>query len=143
MNFNWSSFTPMSALLGGLLIGLASVVLLIGIGKVAGISGMVGNLLSSAKQPSQRWRWAFLIGLLLSPWVYRVYQQIPTPDIQASWIQIVMAGLLVGFGTRLASGCTSGHGVCGLSRLSFRSLVATLVFIGSGVLTTYLVRHVF
>lgn len=146
MNLDWNAFTPWSALTGGLLIGLAAAALIVFNGRVAGISGIIGQLLQRdtwAVPTAWSWRAAFIAGLLAAPWLYQQFAPLPAMQMPSSpWI-IIAAGLLVGFGTRLGSGCTSGHGVCGLSRLSLRSLVATLTFMAAGVLTVTLVRHVF
>lgn len=137
---DWSSFTPWSALLGGALIGLAASILVLFNGRVFGISGLLSGTWSGAAG-DKAWRWMALLGLAAAPWVYRLAGE-TVPVVQSQpWIGVVVAGLLVGFGTRLGSGCTSGHGVCGLSRLSPRSLVATLMFMASGFLTVFVLRH--
>ncbi len=136
-----TAFTPWQSLIGGLLIGLSTTLMIRYLGKIAGISGIVGQLWQGAK-PDRQWRLAFTLGLLLSPLVYRLAAPLPAALIAADWPQLVMAGLLVGFGTRLGSGCTSGHGVCGLSRLSIRSLVATLIFMAIAIAVVWLTRHV-
>ena len=124
MSLDWPAFTPFSATAGGLLIGLATAILVLGNGRIAGISGIVGGLLSP-KRGDISWRLLFVCGLLLAPWIWRVVVPLPEMVIGSSWPVIVVAGLIVGYGTRLGSGCTSGHGVSGISRLSLRSLVAT------------------
>jgi uncharacterized membrane protein YedE/YeeE len=136
MTIDWIHFTLWQSLAGGMLIGLAATMLILFNGKIAGISGIVGNLFNGGA-----WRWAFVIGLLLSPYLYRLGGSLPTVQFELHWLIYPVAGLLVGFGSRLGSGCTSGHGVCGLSRLSKRSLVATLVFMGTGFATVYVARH--
>ncbi|MCX5462567.1 YeeE/YedE family protein [Alcaligenes parafaecalis] len=142
MAIDWSSFTPWSALLGGALIGLAAAVLVLFNGRVFGISGLLSGTWSGAVG-DRGWRWMALLGLAAAPWLYRLAGE-AVPVVQAQpWMWVVVAGLLVGFGTRLGSGCTSGHGVCGLSRLSPRSLVATLTFMASGFLTVFVLRHLF
>lgn len=141
MTIDWNHFTPLSALVGGILIGFSAALLLLLKGRIAGISGIVGGLLQRCKQGDFAWRIAFVFGLILAPLGYRVFAQLPESHIDASWGFLVLAGLLVGFGTRYGSGCTSGHGVCGLSRQSPRSMVATLVFMGTGFLTVYVIRH--
>lgn len=138
---DWSSFTPVSALLGGVIIGLATAVLLVITGRIAGISGIVGGLFRLS-QGDMSWRIAFIVGLLLSPWVYRWIAVLPPVEIHTSHGLLALAGLIVGMGTRYGSGCTSGHGVCGLSRLSPRSIVATIIFISMAMTTTYIIRHV-
>lgn len=137
-----TEFTPISSAVGGALIGTASALLLLFNGRIAGISGIVGGLAGGQLTNDRAWRGAFLAGLLaggfLLVWLMPTALQ---PGTRASWPTIVVAGLLVGFGTRVGSGCTSGHGVCGLSRLSLRSLVATLTFMGTGFATVLVVRH--
>ncbi|MEO7056893.1 MAG: YeeE/YedE family protein [Caldimonas sp.] len=140
MTIDWNAFTPWTALAGGVLIGCAAATLVLFNGRIAGISGILGGLL----RPAQRdvgWRAAFVLGLVAAPALYALAAAVPRPVIDAGWGALVLAGLLVGIGTRYGSGCTSGHGVCGLSRLSPRSLVATLVFMGAGVVTVFVVRH--
>ncbi|MDR2881585.1 MAG: YeeE/YedE family protein [Azoarcus sp.] len=138
MAIDWAHFTLGQSLAGGMLIGLAAVMLILLNGQIAGISGIVGNLFSSRQGA---WRWAFVVGLLLSPYLYRFFSPLPTVQFDKSWAVYLIAGFMVGLGSRLGSGCTSGHGVCGLSRLSKRSLVATLVFMGTGFATVYIARH--
>ena len=142
MSIAWNTFTPWSALAGGVLIGIAAALLLLLNGRIAGISGIVGGLLRPQRGDVD-WRVAFVLGLLLAPLGWALFAVLPAPQIDASWGALVLAGLLVGVGTRYGGGCTSGHGVCGLSRLSARSLVATLVFMGAGVATVFVSRHVF
>lgn len=142
---NWEAFTPWSALAGGVLIGLAAALMVVLLGRIAGISGIVGNLLQPATWGSVKqwgWRVAFVVGMVAAPVVWQWFAPLPAMEMPANPWVIVLAGLLVGFGTRLGSGCTSGHGVCGLSRLSLRSLAATLMFMATGVLTVFVVRHV-
>ena len=141
MRIDWNAFTPGSALAGGVLIGLAAAVLLLLNGRIAGISGVLGGLLRP-RHGDVDWRIAFIAGLVLAPLAYALVASLPRPTIDASGAVLVIAGLLVGIGTRYGAGCTSGHGVCGLSRLSLRSLVATLAFMGSGFATVYVTRHV-
>lgn len=141
MSIDWPSFTPLAATAGGLVIGLAAAILILGTGRIAGISGIVGGLLSPSRGDVS-WRVLFVAGLLLAPWVWRFATPLPEITIAANWPVIIVAGLLVGYGTRLGSGCTSGHGVCGISRLSWRSIVATGVFMAAGFVTVGLVRHV-
>jgi len=134
------NFTPWSSLAGGILIGLAASMMILMNGRIAGISGIVGSI-SSAHRADVPWRVAFLIGLVVSPFIYSIIGEMPVLNIEASNLQIVIAGLLVGLGSRYGSGCTSGHGVCGIARLSVRSMVATVVFIGAGIVTVYVTRH--
>jgi uncharacterized protein len=138
---DWSSFTPVTALIGGVTIGAAAAMLLLLNGRIAGISGIVGGLLQP--RPGEiSWRAAFLIGLIGSPLVYAAFTSLPAVTIDAGYPALIVAGLLVGVGTRFGSGCTSGHGVCGLSRFSVRSLLATLTFMSAGFLMVFVVRHV-
>ena len=141
MSIAWEHFTPYSALGGGALIGLAAALMVLLEGRIAGISGILGGLLQRPLPPDARWRVAFIAGLLLAPLLYGTVFHLPAIHLSASPLLIIVAGLLVGFGSRLGSGCTSGHGVCGLSRLSPRSLAATLVFMAGGMLTVGLIRH--
>ncbi|WP_100640605.1 YeeE/YedE family protein [Marinobacter salexigens] len=137
----WSNFTPWSALIGGVLVGLAAASFLLLNGRIAGISGILGGLLTPSAGDIN-WRIAFIAGLIGAPIVWMLVASLPPINIQAGYPALVLAGLLVGVGTRYGSGCTSGHGVCGLSRLSPRSLVATLSFMFAGFTTVYIIRHV-
>ena len=139
MTVDWINFTPMASVAGGVLIGAAASVLLLLSGRVAGISGIVGGLL---RGPDRAWRGAFILGLLLAPSVWRLFVELPVATVSESPLLLITAGLLVGFGSRLGSGCTSGHGVCGIARLSPRSLAATASFMAVGFVTTYVFRHV-
>jgi uncharacterized protein len=129
-----------NALTGGALIGLASVIMLALLGRIAGVSGIMGGLITGSND--RVWRVTFLIGLVLGAVLWRTVSGPLPVQMQAQGLQLILAGLLVGYGTRLGSGCTSGHGVCGMARLSPRSITATLVFIGSGIVTVYLLRHI-
>jgi uncharacterized membrane protein YedE/YeeE len=140
MSLDLNNFTPGPALAGGALIGVAVAVLLLLGGRVAGISGIVGGLLRPVAG-DRAWRLAFIGGLLASPWVYTALAGPVQPRIDAGWGTLLAAGLLVGIGTRYGAGCTSGHGVCGLSRLSLRSAVATAVFMAAGIATVTVLRH--
>jgi uncharacterized protein len=143
MTIDWNQFTPWASMAGGLLLGLASALFILLNGRILGISGIVGGLLKP-KVGDTTWRLAFLLGMAAAPLAAYLLLPpglIPTPRIEAGYALIAAAGLLVGVGTRYGSGCTSGHGVCGLSRLSPRSLVATLSFMGAGFLTVYVIRH--
>ena len=135
------NFTPISSLSGGLLIGLTAALLWVANGRIAGISGIVGNL-PSASTRDIAWRVAFLIGLIAAPWCYAALAGAPPIRLDATVPVVIAGGLLVGFGTRLGGGCTSGHGVCGLARLSPRSIVATLLFMAAGFITVFVMRHV-
>ena len=134
-----TQFTPVTALLGGGLIGLAATVLYAGIGRIAGISGIVNNAIE--RRQERGWRLAFLAGLLAAAAAWFAWSgEAPRNGFPLPWL--LAAGLLVGFGTRLGNGCTSGHGICGLARLSMRSLAAVVAFMASGIATVYVVRHV-
>ncbi|MBQ5947517.1 YeeE/YedE family protein [Massilia sp. ST3] len=141
MDIDWEHFTPWMALAGGVLIGLASAAFLLLNGRIAGISGILGGLLRPA--PGERaWRLAFLGGLVAAPLLYGLLAPLPPVRIDAGLPALLLAGLLVGIGTRYAAGCTSGHGICGLARGSPRSLAATAAFTGAGFATVYLLRHI-
>lgn len=142
MAIDWNAFTPWSSLAGGMLIGAAAALLVLFNGRIAGISGILGGMLKPAKGEGA-WRAAFIAGLLTAPLVFALCRDLPRPQIDADTAALVLAGVLVGVGTRYGAGCTSGHGVCGLSRLSLRSLVATLLFMAAGFATVFVVRHLF
>lgn len=139
---DWAHFTPWSSLAGGLLIGVATAMLLLFNGRVAGITGILGGLLRP-KAGDIGWRLAFVLGLLGAPLVYGLAAPLPSVHIDADTASLIVAGLLVGVGTRYGSGCTSGHGVCGLSRLSPRSMVAVAAFMLAGFVTVFIARHLF
>jgi uncharacterized protein len=139
MNIDWYNFTPWSALAGGALIGLAASLFVVMNGRVAGISGLLGSLLEGGEGRAEKA--LFLLGLLLAPMLWQVFTHLPEIEIHSGWLTLTVAGLLVGIGTRYGAGCTSGHGVCGLSRLSARSLVATLSFMAAGFATVFVLRH--
>lgn len=141
MSIDWNHFTPWVSLAGGVLLGLASALFILLNGRVLGISGILGGLLLP-KDGDSSWRLSFLLGVVAAPLLYLLAVGPVEARIDAGWATMVVAGLLVGAGTRYGSGCTSGHGVCGLSRLSPRSLVATLCFMGAGFATVYVLRHV-
>ncbi len=144
MQIDWLHFTPVSALIGGVLLGAASALLFLNSGRILGITGVLEGLISPNPNDTS-WRLRFVLGLLLAPPVAKLFfsPEWPSlPKIEASFTMIMVAGLLVGVGTRLGTGCTSGHGICGLGRLSARSLVATLSFMFSGFATVYVLRHV-
>lgn len=140
MLIDLAHFTPGSSLAGGVIIGAAAAVLVLFNGRIAGISGILGGLLSLPRK-DMAWRVAFLAGLVGAPVIASLLGRPAVADIQAGWGEILVAGFLVGLGTRYASGCTSGHGVCGISRGSIRSLVATLTFMAAGFLTVFVQRH--
>lgn len=139
MTIDWLNFTPWSALAGGVLIGLSAAVFMTCNGRIAGISGLLGSLLERGEGALEKG--LFLLGLLLAPLLWQLAGHLPEVEFQSGGLGLVVAGLLVGVGTRYGSGCTSGHGVCGLSRLSPRSLAATLAFMASGFATVFLLRH--
>ena len=140
MTIDWANFTPWSSLTGGVLIGLATAMFLLLNGRIAGISGILGGLLRPVKG-DVGWRVAFVAGLIFSPIAFIVATPLPAVQIDADTASLIMAGLLVGIGTRYGSGCTSGHGVCGVSRLSPRSMVATALFMLAGFVTVFITRH--
>lgn len=140
MNFNADWFSG-TALAGGLVIGAASALLLLVNGRIAGISGIVGGLLRLQKGDIG-WRVAFVAGLILSAIIWRFFYVLPEIRIETSYAMLAVAGLLVGYGTRMGSGCTSGHGVCGLSRGSPRSIAATFTFMATGFVMVYVIRHI-
>ena len=142
MIIDWTNFTPLASLTGGLLIGLAAAMLALWNGRIAGISGIVGGLLRP-KRGDIAWRLAFVAGLILAPTLYRLFFNMPEVSIDAGGGTVILAGLLVGVGTRYGAGCTSGHGVCGISRWSPRSLVATLAFMAAGIAMVFATRHLF
>ena len=139
---DWAHFTPWTSLAGGILIGASAAMFLLLNGRIAGISGILGGLLRP-KAGDAGWRVAFVLGLVAAPLVYQLVVPLPSVQIDAGTALLVVAGLLVGVGTRYGSGCTSGHGVCGLSRFSARSLAATASFMGAGFLMVYVIRHLF
>ncbi|MFY1018178.1 hypothetical protein FIV02_01735 [Pseudomonas sp. THAF187a] len=140
MSIDWVSFTPWSALAGGALIGLAAAIFALANGRVAGISGLLGSLLQRNAEGRGE-KAAFVVGLLLAPLLWGLFRALPAVHFEVGSLGLIVAGLLVGIGTRYGSGCTSGHGVCGISRLSPRSLVATLCFMASGFATVFVLRH--
>ena len=139
VQIDWQAFTPIS-LVGGLLLGVATVILLLGIGRIAGISGIFSSLLKPKRV--EAWQILFILGLVVSPLLYGLISPLPAIEVTTSLPLLIGAGLLVGFGTRLGSGCTSGHGICGNARLSPRSMAATVTFMFFGIVSVYLGRHV-
>ena len=141
MEIDWLSFTPFPSLLGGVILGVAAALYVLLHGRILGISGIVSGLLHP-KLADSAWRLTLVLGLISSPFLAALFFGItPVIVIDASWLGIVIAGLLVGFGAQYGSGCTSGHGICGLSRLSPRSLVATLAFMCSGFVMVFVIRQ--
>ncbi len=141
MTIDWTAFTPYASLFGGVLIGIAAAMLLLLNGRVAGISGIVGSLLRPAPGDIA-WRIAFIAGLIGAAVLAAVFGRPPTVSIDAGYPLLIAAGLIVGFGTRFGSGCTSGHGVCGISRFSLRSVIATVLFMAAAFVTVFVLRHV-
>ena len=145
MTIDWTAFTPWSALIGGLVIGLGSALYILGNGRVAGIAGIVASplraLLSGRSLAPERTRLLFIGGLLVAPWLWSLVTPLPSMQVDVSWLGVIAAGLLVGVGVRMGNGCTSGHGVCGLSRFSLRSLANVLAFMGAGFATVFVLRH--
>jgi uncharacterized membrane protein YedE/YeeE len=137
---NWSEFTPVSSLVGGILIGTSASLLILFNGKIAGISGIVGGLMNPQKNDII-WRMAFLFGLVIAPVIYRSIYALPNVTVNARSTTLIIAGLLVGIGARYGSGCTSGHGICGISRLSPRSIAATFAFMSAGAFSVVLIRQ--
>jgi uncharacterized membrane protein YedE/YeeE len=140
MTLDWAGFTPWTSLLGGILIGLAAAMFILLNGRIAGISGILGGLLRTSRGDAG-WRIAFILGLVVAPLAFGAFAPLPPITVDAGDGLLVLAGLLVGLGTRYGSGCTSGHGVCGLSRLSPRSAVATAAFMAAGFVTVFVMRH--
>ncbi|WES90439.1 YeeE/YedE family protein [Dickeya fangzhongdai] len=136
MTIDMQTFTPLMSLTGGMVIGVAVVMLALFCGRIAGISGILGSLLSRTWQ-DKGWRLAFVLGMLAAPWLYQLAAPLPESAIATPMPWLVVSGLLVGFGTRYGAGCTSGHSVCGLSRFSLRSLVATLTFMGAAFVAVW------
>lgn len=147
MTLDWTAFTPASALLGGVLIGVAAGIYVLGVGRVAGLAGILASplraVLAGVSLRPERNRLGFLAGLALAPWLWRLVAPLPATRIDVGWPLLLLAGVLVGVGVRMGNGCTSGHGVCGLSRFSLRSLANVLAFMGAGMATVGLMRHVF
>ena len=139
IQIDWQAFTPIS-LVGGMMLGVATVILLLGIGRIAGISGIFSSLLKP--KCVEMWQVLFILGLVVSPVLYSLIRPLPDIEISTSLPLLIAAGLLVGFGTRLGSGCTSGHGICGNARLSPRSMAATVTFMFFGIVTVYIGRQV-
>ncbi|MCI0996943.1 YeeE/YedE family protein [Pseudomonas corrugata] len=140
MNVDWLNFTPWSSLAGGALIGLAASLFVVANGRIAGISGLIGSLLQRGSEGVSE-KALFLLGLLIAPLIWSLFATLPQIEFKSGWFGLAVAGVLVGIGTRYGSGCTSGHGVCGLSRLSPRSMVATVCFMFSGFATVFVLRH--
>ncbi len=140
MMMDWAHFTPLWSLIGGLFVGLAATLFILFHGRIMGVSGILGGLIRPLRGDIG-WRVIFLLGLVSAPIAAKILGVMPAIDIESSPVQLILAGLLVGFGTATGSGCTSGHGVCGIARLSPRSITATLTFMATGILTVWLMRH--
>lgn len=140
MTIDWINFTPWTALAGGVLIGAAAGLFVVLNGRIAGISGLLASLLERGAEGHGE-KALFLLGILLAPLCWLLMAELPAAEFQTNWLGLLAAGLLVGIGTRYGSGCTSGHGVCGISRLSPRSIVATLAFMAAGFATVFVLRH--
>lgn len=136
---DWVNFTPINSLLGGIFIGLAATILLLANGRIMGISGILGDIILFKEKDQISWRIVFVIGVLIGPFLYLMIFQDLKSEMVADRMLLIQAGLLVGLGTSIGSGCTSGHGICGISRLSIRSIVATFIFVVSGVVTVYFI----
>ena len=140
MTIDWLHFSPWSALAGGALIGLAAALFVLANGRIAGISGLLGSLLARGGEGRAE-KALFLLGLVLAPLLWQLFAALPALEFQGGWLSLLVAGLLVGIGSRYGAGCTSGHGVCGISRLSARSLAATVAFMTAGFVTVFVLRH--
>ena len=139
MSIDWVNFAPWTSLLAGVILGAAAGSYVLLNGRIAGISGLLSSLVTKSEGASEKV--LFLVGMLIAPLLWQLFQELPPIEFTAGWLPILIAGALVGFGTRYGSGCTSGHGICGLSRLSPRSLVAVLSFMLTGFITVYIIRH--
>ena len=138
-NIDWANFTLLNSLFGGILIGIAAIIIFLTNGRIMGISGILGNLMTLKETDQIYWRIAFLLGVLIGPLIFTILFKEIKSEMVANTTFLIISGFLVGLGTSLGNGCTSGHGICGLSRLSIRSIVATLVFVISGMITVYLI----
>ena len=138
-NIDWANFTLLNSLMGGILIGIAAVIIFLTNGRIMGISGILGNLITLKETDQRYWRIAFLLGVLIGPLIFTILFKEIKSEMVANTTFLIISGFLVGLGTSLGNGCTSGHGICGLSRFSIRSIVATLVFVISGMVTVYLI----
>lgn len=136
---DWVNFTPINSLLGGIFIGIAATILLLANGRIMGISGILGDIILFKEKDQISWRIVFVIGVIIGPFLYLMIFQDLKSEMVADRILLIQAGLLVGLGTSIGSGCTSGHGICGISRLSIRSIVATFIYVVSGVVTVYFI----
>ena len=138
-NIDWANFTLLNSFIGGILIGIAAIIIFLTNGRIMGISGILGNLITLKEIDQIYWRIAFLLGVLIGPLIFTILFKEIKSEMVANTTFLIISGFLVGLGTSLGNGCTSGHGICGLSRFSIRSIVATLVFVISGMITVYLI----
>ena len=138
-NIDWANFTLLNSLFGGILIGIGAIIIFLTNGRIMGISGILGNLMTLKETDQIYWRIAFLLGVLIGPLIFTILFKEIKSEMVANSTLLIISGFLVGLGTSLGNGCTSGHGICGLSRFSIRSIVATLVFVISGMITVYLI----
>lgn len=140
LNIDWSNFTLLNSLMGGILIGIAATIIFLVNGRIMGISGILGNLITTEETDQKFWRIIFILGVLIGPLIFILLFKEIKSEMVANTTLLIISGFLVGLGTSLGNGCTSGHGICGLSRFSIRSIVATLVFVISGMITVYLIN---
>ena len=138
-NIDWANFTLLNSFIGGILIGIAAIIIFLTNGRIMGISGILGNLMTLKETDQIYWRIAFLLGVLIGPLIFTILFKEIKSEMVANTTFLIISGFFVGLGTSLGNGCTSGHGICGLSRFSIRSIVATLVFVISGMITVYLI----
>ena len=139
LNIDWANFTLLNSLMGGILIGIAATIIFFVNGRIMGISGILGNLIATKETDQKFWRIIFILGVLIGPLIFILLFKEIKSEMVANTTLLIISGFLVGLGTSLGNGCTSGHGICGLSRFSIRSIVATLVFVISGMITVYLI----
>ena len=140
LNIDWANFTLLNSLMGGILIGIAATIIFFVNGRIMGISGILGNLIITKETDQKFWRIIFILGVLIGPLIFILLFKEIKSEMVANTTLLIISGFLVGLGTSLGNGCTSGHGICGLSRFSIRSIVATLVFVISGMITVYLIN---
>ena len=139
LNIDWANFTLLNSLIGGILIGIAAIIVFIVNGRIMGISGIIGNLITHKETDQISWRIIFILGVLIGPLIFILLFKEIKSEMVANTTLLIISGFLVGLGTSLGNGCTSGHGICGLSRFSIRSIIATLVFVISGMITVYFI----
>ena len=140
LNIDWANFTLLNSLIGGILIGIAAIIVFIVNGRIMGISGIIGNLITHKETDQISWRIIFILGVLIGPLLFIIFFKEIKSEMVANTTFLILSGFLVGLGTSLGNGCTSGHGICGLSRFSIRSIVATFVFVFSGMITVYFIK---